>query len=470
MPESTPYLRSLRIAGLAGVFTVAAGLLVLIGWVTGNDFLLRINQRWTPMVPATAATFCLAGAALLAITRAMKCGRADEDARARFWRRAAMVFGILVAGIGARRLTYYLYEWPTDADMLGFASRGGPGQMAVLSAVAFTIAGLALAFSARRRFCAQAQWLAAAVVLVGWLCMARYLYGGDVTGVLFLMAVHTALLFGVLGLGIFFARPDGGFMVLWDSHTAGSLLVRRLFPTALVMPVIVGWLRLVGERAGWYGLEAGLTIFAMSNVAIFVALAWHTALRLHHEDAGRREAEKRLRLEKEFSDALINSLPGVFYLYGAEQRFMRWNRNFETVTGRDADEITRLRPLDVIAEEDHARLVERIAEVFAKGQSELEARIKTKDGRLIPYFFTGLTVEVHGETCLAGMGIDITERVRAEGTVRELNAELEKRVERRTAQLAAKNRELEAFTYSVSHDLKAPLRGIDGYSRLLLED
>jgi signal transduction histidine kinase len=78
--------------------------------------------------------------------------------------------------------------------------------------------------------------------------------------------------------------------------------------------------------------------------------------------------------------------------------------------------------------------------------------------------------ESEGGVVWHGFLIDITDRRRAEQEIRQLNTELEQRVAERTSELEAKHREMESFTYSVSHDLKAPLRGIDGYSRLLESD
>ena len=78
--------------------------------------------------------------------------------------------------------------------------------------------------------------------------------------------------------------------------------------------------------------------------------------------------------------------------------------------------------------------------------------------------------EGDGSVVWHGFLIDITERRRAEQEIRSLNIELEQRVAERTSELEDQHREMEGFTYSVSHDLKAPLRGIDGYSRLLESD
>jgi len=101
----------------------------------------------------------------------------------------------------------------------------------------------------------------------------------------------------------------------------------------------------------------------------------------------------------------------------------------------------------------------------------VEAPVKSKKKGTIKWCQTvAEAVTENGKVVkLQGAVKDITERKKAEDEIRTLNAELEERVAARTAELAERTRQMEAFTYSVSHDLKAPLRGIDGYSRLLLE-
>jgi PAS domain S-box-containing protein len=103
---------------------------------------------------------------------------------------------------------------------------------------------------------------------------------------------------------------------------------------------------------------------------------------------------------------------------------------------------------------------------------EAEFRLRHKDGsyRWILSRAELLPGSNRRSDRMLGVHIDLTERKLVEQEILRLNEDLEKRVADRTAELEAKNHELETFTYSVSHDLKAPLRGIDGYSRLLLED
>jgi PAS domain S-box-containing protein len=123
-----------------------------------------------------------------------------------------------------------------------------------------------------------------------------------------------------------------------------------------------------------------------------------------------REAEDAIRREKKFSDSMMDSMPGIIYFYDREGRFLRWNRNFMEVSGYAALEILAMHPLDFFTEAEKPLLRERIDEVFATGESSVEASFLTKDGRLLPHLFTGRRVTFDNADFLVGMGIDISKR------------------------------------------------------------
>jgi len=127
-----------------------------------------------------------------------------------------------------------------------------------------------------------------------------------------------------------------------------------------------------------------------------------------------RKLEETLISEKTFTDSLINSMPGIFYFFDEKGRFIRWNKNFEQVSGYSSEEIANMSPLDFFIGEERELLKKRIREVFSKRESTAEAHLISKDGKRTPYLFSGLLLDMKNKRYLVGMGVDITEREKAE--------------------------------------------------------
>ena len=282
-----------RVPVLAGTAACALGALVLVGWIFDVRVFRQPIVSASSMVANAALAFILCGASML--LRARPAG--DRSAS------AATVLALAAAVIGAVSFSEEAFSWNAGIDQLLVADRfrAGlhPGRMSWLTAMCLLLLGCALATKRRvwvSHCAALAALLGSTIVTVGYLYDIRELVG---LGRYTTTAPHSAGLIVLLALGVLFLQPGAGVMAALSSDTLGGRMARRTLPATIAIPILLGWLRLEGERAQLYPAHLGPPLIVFGTLVLLSIVVWLNARRLDDADVRRREAEDEMRRANE---------------------------------------------------------------------------------------------------------------------------------------------------------------------------
>jgi protein-histidine pros-kinase len=334
--------------------------------------------------------------------------------------------------------------------------RGGlpAGRMAPTTAVCFLTMAFALAPSRASRWTdvvTIVPLVIAGTALVGHLYDVSDLYrAAPFVG----MAVNTALAVLLLTVAIAASRPERGLAALLVDLGVAGRTTRRLLPAALGAPILVGWLRLEGQRAGWYGTEFGLAIMVLGSSGLLIGLVWSNGIVLQRTARSER-GESKFR-------ALLESAPDAIVIVGADGRITIVNSQAEAIFGYPRAELLG-QPVEILIPPkfhdahpahrtgffEHPR-----PRPMAAGQALLGRR---RNGEEFPVEVSLSPIETEEGRLITAAIRDVTDRRRIERAMAEKNVELENAIQ-------AKDR----FLTNISHELRTPLNAVIGFTGTLL--
>jgi PAS domain S-box-containing protein len=470
-----------RVILASGCSLVLLGTVGLLGWLTGLRALNSIFPQNAPIAVYATVFFMAVGCILVVYAN-------------RIWSPLsffiAMAASAVISLIGFLGVASYFTGVELTLESLivppGELAGGLPmGHISPVGGALFALVAPTVWLVLRLRVSTLSRqagaWIAVLIAFtggtmtVGYLMGAPLLYGGNIIPVSELSAL------GFLALGVGLAAAAGNDLTPLRFFTGDSLrarLLRLFLPLSTGLAIVQATARqLIMDNAADPAPFAALwTIsFLLLNGSIVVYAARAVGRDFDLAQLELRRTGQTLRETRDYLENLLGYANAPIIVWDPDQRITRFNRAFEALTSRTAGEVVGSH-LELLfpPDERRAQAVQLVTRASVGEHLEVEEiPILRADGQVRTVLWNSANVYADdGTTRVAtiAQGQDITERKQAELEILKLNAELEQRVVQRTAQLELTNKELEAFAYSISHDLRAPLRGIDGWSQALWED
>lgn len=377
-PRGTPFVRAV------GLYALLGGAISLAGWFVNVPRLTDWLNTGLSMMPNTALCAALAGLAML------MCSFGH--------RRSTRAVGLVVAAIGVATLFEHITQIHLGIDTLliqrdwGQQGTVAPGRMGVPGSTSFALIGLSLFLIlgnlAMRRAAIACSMLVAGVAL---LSIIGYASGADLLFTvprLTAIALQTAAIVLALAIGVIAALPDQQPMRTLMSDTAAGLLARRTLPFIILMPIVVGWLRLKGQEAGLYDTAFGTGLRTLVEVTLLIVVLWIAVSKL-----ASYEREQRRRADR--VSAFLETAPIGLHRV-AEDGTILWANDAElNMLGFERHEYVGRNIAEFHADK---HLIARLLSALGNGEKvrEFEARLVCKDGTVKEVLIDSSVLVEHG--------------------------------------------------------------------------